>query len=151
MVSQKINDRSLHTGNLTIEREDIFEFAAQFDPQPYHLDSELADASIFGGLCASGWQVTALLMRLVSEAFRRENLLMTSVDRVSSMRWKYPVFAGDSIAAQISLGDAEADPERPECQRVQCEVLATNQHDKPVLAMSSSVTIQPITGSPADD
>ena len=44
--------------SLTLEREDILEFAAEFDPQPYHLDREAAEASIFGGLCASGWRTT---------------------------------------------------------------------------------------------
>ena len=46
-------------------RDEIVAFARQFDPQPFHLDEELARSSIFGGLVASGWHVTALCMRIL--------------------------------------------------------------------------------------
>ncbi len=42
-------------GTITPTREEIIAFASQFDPQPFHLDDEAAKASVFGGLCASGW------------------------------------------------------------------------------------------------
>jgi acyl dehydratase len=42
-------------GSISATREDIIAFARQFDPQPFHLDDEAAKASVFGGLCASGW------------------------------------------------------------------------------------------------
>ena len=48
-------------GRHTFTRDDIIGFARQFDPQPFHLDEEAAKASLFGGLCASGWQTAALL------------------------------------------------------------------------------------------
>jgi acyl dehydratase len=43
-------------------------FAAQFDPQPFHLDEEAAKASLFGGLAASGWHTAALTMRMLVES-----------------------------------------------------------------------------------
>ena len=60
------------TGQLGITEEEILTFAREFDPQPYHLDRAAADASIFGGLCASGWQATALMMRLLTDALREQ-------------------------------------------------------------------------------
>ena len=45
---------TLASASIVIEKDDIFEFAKAFDPQPYHLDQEAGDNSIFGGLCASG-------------------------------------------------------------------------------------------------
>jgi acyl dehydratase len=43
-------------------------FAAQFDPQPFHLDEEAARRSLFGGLAASGWHTAALTMRLMVQS-----------------------------------------------------------------------------------
>ncbi len=44
-------------GSFTFTAEDIKRFAAQFDPQPFHLDEEAGRNSLFGGLAASGWHV----------------------------------------------------------------------------------------------
>jgi acyl dehydratase len=51
-----------------IDEEQISAFAPQFDPQPFHLDSEAPNGSIFGGLAASGWHTAAITMRLLVEA-----------------------------------------------------------------------------------
>src|SRR5213079_878976 len=55
------------SGRLRVEEERIKTFAAEFDPQPFHLDDEAARGSIFGGLAASGWHTAALTMRLLVE------------------------------------------------------------------------------------
>ena len=60
--------RSVDSPAITLDEQSIVDFAQLFDPQPYHLDREAADASIFGGLCASGWQIGALASRLTGEA-----------------------------------------------------------------------------------
>jgi hypothetical protein len=51
-----------------LDVEQIKRFAADFDPQPFHLDEEAAKASLFGGLAASGWHTAALTMRLLVES-----------------------------------------------------------------------------------
>jgi acyl dehydratase len=56
------------SGRLRIERERIKDFAAEFDPQPFHLDEEAARESIFRGLAASGWHTAAVTMRLLVES-----------------------------------------------------------------------------------
>src|SRR5258708_23449170 len=53
------------SGTYLIEEERIKEFAAEFDPQPFHLDETAARASIFKGLAASGWHTAAVAMRLL--------------------------------------------------------------------------------------
>ena len=55
------------SGRITVEKERIKAFAAEFDPQPFHQDEEAARRSIFGGLAASGWHTAALTMRLLVE------------------------------------------------------------------------------------
>jgi acyl dehydratase len=43
----------------------IKEFAAEFDPQPFHLDEGAAQVSVFKVLAASGWNTAAVAMRLM--------------------------------------------------------------------------------------
>src|SRR3989454_11075216 len=56
------------SGSLTIDEAQIKAFAAQFDPQPFHLDGEAAKATLFGGLAASGWHTAAITMKLLVES-----------------------------------------------------------------------------------
>jgi acyl dehydratase len=53
------------SGTYLMDTENIKVFAAQFDPQPFHLDEAAADASVFKGLAASGWHTAAVAMRLL--------------------------------------------------------------------------------------
>jgi acyl dehydratase len=53
------------SGRLRIDAEAIKRFAAEFDPQPFHLDEQAERKTIFGGLAASGWHTTALTKRLL--------------------------------------------------------------------------------------
>jgi hypothetical protein len=53
------------TAHYTVEADEIVAFAAQYDPQPFHLDAEKAKDTYFGGLAASGWHTAALTMRLI--------------------------------------------------------------------------------------
>ncbi len=60
----KVGDRYT-SGELTVDEAEIRAFAAQFDPQPFHLDDAYARGTLFGGLAASGWHTAALTMRLL--------------------------------------------------------------------------------------
>src|SRR2546427_5395494 len=53
------------SGTYLMEEARIKEFAAEFDPQPFHLDESAAEASVFKGLAASGWHTAAVAMRLL--------------------------------------------------------------------------------------
>lgn len=55
------------SSTLQVNEDGIKRFAAQFDPQPFHLDDAAARASIFGGLAASGWHIVCLTMRMIAE------------------------------------------------------------------------------------
>jgi acyl dehydratase len=56
------------SGQLRIEKERARAFAAEFDPQPFHLDEEAAGHTIFGGIAASGWHTAAVTMRLLVDS-----------------------------------------------------------------------------------
>jgi acyl dehydratase len=127
---------------LQISREDILEFAAEFDPQPYHLDNKAAEESIFGGLCASGWQVSALMMRLLTDTFRQQQVAVMGVAAVPRMRWKIPVFADDILQASITLDSCEADSGRTGLGTVLCQVTVRNQRQEPVINLTTAVLVE---------
>ena len=56
------------SGRLIVDQGRIKSFAAEFDPQPFHLDEDAARVSIFGGLAASGWHTAAMTMKLLVES-----------------------------------------------------------------------------------
>src|SRR5688572_19683160 len=68
-------------------------FAAQFDPQPFHLDEAAARQSLFGRLAASGWYTASLTMRLIVEG--ELTIAGGIVGLGSEMKWPKPVYPGD--------------------------------------------------------
>ena len=130
------------TGSLTVTHEEITEFAAEFDPQPYHLDTKVAEESLFGGLCASGWQVSALMMRLLTETFKRKQIAMMGVSAVSAMSWKMPVFAGDSLTATLAVAATSADTNFPGLGSVDCDVHINNGDGNPVTTLTMTLLIE---------
>jgi acyl dehydratase len=93
------------TGEVTVTTEDIKRFAAEFDPQPFHLDDAAAEKTVFKGLAASGWHTAAISMRLCVEArpFGSQPLMGLGVD---DLRWMMPVRPGDvlHVEGKFSIG-----------------------------------------------
>ena len=83
------------SGRLRIDSERIKTFAAEFDPQPFHLDDEAARDTIFRGLAASGWHTAALTMRLLVESDLRPagGIVGAGFDE---FRWPRPVRPGET-------------------------------------------------------
>ena len=78
-----------------VDQRQMIDFARQFDPQPFHLDAELARVSIFGGLVASGWFTASVSMRLLLEAFPlAKGTIGLGGEK---MAWPNPVKAGDQL------------------------------------------------------
>jgi acyl dehydratase len=84
------------SGEATITKEDILRFAAEFDPQPFHLDEVAAENTAFKGLAASGWHTAAVAMNLAVKVrpFGPHPLLGAGVD---DLRWTRPVRPGDTL------------------------------------------------------
>ena len=95
-------------GSFTFTAESIKKFAAQFDPQRFHLDEEEGRKSLFGGLAASGWHVGSVCMKLlVADGQRQAREAMARGEQVAiwgpspgfrELRWIRPVLAGDTIS-----------------------------------------------------
>ena len=127
--------------SITISRRDILDFAAEFDPQPYHLDPEAADNSIFGGLCASGWHITSVMMRLLTDTFMAEKIDLLGSNGVSNLRWRKPVFAEDTLSSVITVKEKNPAGADPRFAYIDCDVDVSNQHGDSVIALTTSLMI----------
>jgi acyl dehydratase len=81
-------------GGLDVSADDIVAFASEFDPQSFHIDDEAARATT-GGLIASGWHTSALLLRMNCEAFLMRTAILA--EAVEETRWERPVGPGDRL------------------------------------------------------
>jgi acyl dehydratase len=94
------------SGEVSVSKEDIKRFAAEFDPQPFHLDEAAAEKRVFKGLAASGWHTAAISMGLTVEVrpFGPHPLMGLGVDE---LRWIMPVRPGDVLHVEgevVELG-----------------------------------------------
>jgi acyl dehydratase len=113
-----------------VTRDEIKRFAAEFDPQPYHLDEVAAERSPLKGLAASGWHTAAMAMRLAVETrpFGPHPLLGFGVD---DLRWLAPVRPGDVLHLEGEV--LELTPSRTKPQgTVRFKWTAFNQRGDPV-------------------
>jgi len=100
-------------GRRTVSAEEIKAFAAEFDPQPMHLDEEAALATPVRGLCASGWHTCAVMMRIVADGLLRDSSSM-GAPGVEEIRWLVPVRPGDTLSVRATVLDKKASRSRPE-------------------------------------
>ena len=82
-------------GGVEVSADDIVEFAREFDPQPFHLDEEAARGAT-GGLIASGWHTSALLMRMNCDAFLMRAAVLDEAG-IEEIRWERPTRPGDRL------------------------------------------------------
>lgn len=113
-------------GAYAMSPELIREYAAEWDPQPFHLDEELANASVLGGLCASGWQVCSIINRLQVMAYANNAAGMGSFG-VEQVKWLKPVYATDVLTLRYTVLEKRISSKRPEMGIVRMRWEAINQ------------------------
>jgi len=100
-------------GPRVVSREEILSFAAEYDPQPMHLDEEAARHTLLGGLSASGWHTCCLMMRMIADGFILKSSSM-GANAIEEVRWHAPVRPGDALTVRATVLDARASKSRPE-------------------------------------
>jgi acyl dehydratase len=98
-------------GPRLVTREEIVAFAAEFDPQPMHLDEAAASSTLLGGLGASGWHSCALLMRMICDGFLLNSTSMGSPG-VEEVRWLKPLRPGTTIRLRSTVMDSRESKSR---------------------------------------
>jgi acyl dehydratase len=119
------------SGRLTIAKEQITSFAAQFDPQPFHLDERAARDTIFQGLAASGWHTAALTMRLLVEGELKPvgGIIGMGFDE---FRWPRPVRPGDELRVESEVLEVRPSKSRPDQGLIKVRTTTLNQRDEAV-------------------
>ncbi|WP_395687563.1 MaoC family dehydratase [Aestuariivirga sp.] len=114
-------------GEYHLSAEEVTAFAAAWDPQPFHLDEAAAKRSVLGGLAASGWQASAILVRLAVEAFANQSAAMAS-NGMEEVKWLKPVYAGETLTGRASVLSRRVSAKRPEMGilRMKFELLGTD-------------------------
>jgi acyl dehydratase len=129
------------SGTLRLDAAAIKEFAAQFDPQPFHLDEDGARASVFGSLAASGWHTAALTMKLLVESgFRPAGGIIGS--RADELKWPRPVRPGDVLHVEAEVLEVRASASRPGQGFVKCRTTTLNQNGEPVQVLVMNLLVQ---------
>ena len=144
MASPSPSDH-LESNSIDLNKNAIVAFASRFDPQPYHLDVDAADQSIFGGLCASGWHIAALATRLVIETLLDNGLPFVEMTSVSQLKWSQPTFVNDQIRVRVTL--AKSDEDSPitntRCQTLEIEVCNSNGAVVATMTASAAIASEP--------
>lgn len=123
-------------GTVDVTREEIVEFAQRFDPQPFHVDEEAADAGPYGGLIASGWHTAALFMGLFVRSILLDAASMGSPG-VEELRWRAPVRPGDRLTGRVTVTAVEPSSKRPDRGTVFTTSEVLNQDGAVVLTMQA--------------
>ena len=119
------------SGCLRVDKGRIKSFAAEFDPQPFHLDEEAARATLFGGLAASGWHTAAMTMRLLVEGELKPagGIIGAGFD---DFRWPKPVRPGDELRVQSEILEVRPSKSRPTQGMIKVRTTTLNQHGEAV-------------------
>lgn len=96
-----------------VTKDEIVDFAQEFDPQPHHLDEGAAARSILGGLSASGWHTCALMMRMMVDGLVGRSASMGSPG-IKEVRWMKPVRPGDVLRMKGEVLSARVSKSRPD-------------------------------------
>ncbi|MBV8605302.1 MAG: MaoC family dehydratase [Pelomonas sp.] len=127
------------SATLTVTREDILRFAAEFDPQPFHLDDEAARKTMFGGLAASGWHTAALTMRLLVTSGPR--LANGIIGAGGEVEWKMPTRPGDELHVDCEVIELTPSRSKPDRGLVVLRSNTVNQRSEVVQTLTAKLMV----------
>ena len=126
---------------IRIDADRAAAFAAEFDPQPFHLDENAAANSIFGGIAASGWHTAAGTMRLLvdGEFTPAGGVVGAGFEELASPR---PVRPGDELRVEVEVLQVRPSNTRPEQGMAKIRTVTLNQHDEIVQRSVGNIVVR---------
>ena len=126
--------------SVAVDAAAIKAYAAQFDPQPFHLDETAAADTFFKGLVASGWHTASMTMRLLVDGGLpiAGGIIGAGVEDI---RWPRAVRPGDALRLESEVLDVRPSRSRPEQGLVKVRTTTFNQNDEPVQVMTSNLVV----------
>jgi acyl dehydratase len=128
------------SGRVRVDKERIKRFAAEFDPQPFHLDEEAARDTIFQGLAASGWHTAALTMRLVVEGELNPVGGIVGAG-FEELRWPLPVRPGDELRVESEVLEVRPSKSRPQQGLIKVRTTTLNQNGDAVQVFVANLIV----------
>lgn len=132
--------QTYRSGTLRIDAERIKAFAAEYDPQPFHLDEKAARDTLFGGLAASGWHTAALSMRLLVESELRPAGGLVGVG-IDEMRWPQPVRPGDELRVESEILEVRPSKSRSDQGLIKVRTTTLNQNGEVVQVFTGNLLV----------
>ena len=123
----------------TLDAGQIKAFAAQFDPQPFHLDEAKADKSFFHGLAASGWHTAAITMSLLVKSGMP--IAGGLIGAGAEIAWPRPVRPGDVLQVESEVLAVTPSRSRPERGMITVKSQTKNQHGEVVQVLTSRMLV----------
>ena len=128
-------------GKYEVTRDEVTDFARKYDPQPFHLDDDAAAATHFGRLSASGWHTCSMTMAMMVENMKTEKSAGLGSPGVDELRWKKPVYPGDTLRCETEIIEKRRSASRPEMGIFKSRIRTFNQDGDMVLEMVSNALI----------
>ncbi|MBA3668609.1 MAG: MaoC family dehydratase [Sphingomonas sp.] len=129
-------------GTYDVTREEVIDFARKYDPQPFHLSDEAAAKTHFGRIAASGWHTAAMTMGVIARRVVDEERAGLGSPGIDELRWKKPVYPGDTITVRGKILEKTPSRSKPEIGSFRTETTVTNQHGETVMTFTSIVLMR---------
>ncbi len=126
----------IELGSKQVTAEEIVRFAREFDPQPFHVDAQAAERSIFGGLVASGWHTCGIAMRLMVDELLNKGASLGSPG-LEQLRWTKPVRPDDTLTGRVTVLEIKPSQSKPDRGSVKIRTELFNQRGEQVMWMES--------------
>jgi acyl dehydratase len=136
----QVGSTAIH-GPRLVTREEIIAFAAEFDPQPMHLDEAAAGATLLGGLGASGWHSCCLVMRMMFDGFV-QNTASMGAPGIDEVRWLKPLRPGTQIRLRATARDKRVSNSRPDRGFVTFFYELIDESDEVLVTMTTPLMVK---------
>lgn len=130
--------RTASFGSYAVTREEVMDFAAKYDPQPFHLSDEAAAQTHFGRLSASGWHTCAMVMSMVVENLKENQQAGLGSPGIDELKWVKPVYPGDTLRCETEILEKRVSASRPEMGIFKSRMRVFNQDDVMVMTFVSN-------------
>jgi acyl dehydratase len=131
--------QTFQSASRTITSGEIKHFAAEYDPQPFHLDDAAAEQSIFGGLAASGWHTAAITMRLIVDSV---NLAGGVIGAGGTLAWPRPTRPGDTLQVTSTILEITPSRSKPDRGIVKLRIETRNQLGEVVQDLAPTLIVR---------
>lgn len=129
------------SGRYLLDEKAIKRFAAEYDPQPFHMNNEAAKETLFQGLAASGWHTSAVTMRLFVESeFKPAGGIIGA--GLDALQWHQPVRPGDELSVETEVLEIRPSKSKPEQGMVKVRVTTHNQRNEPVQMYVANLVVK---------